>query len=137
MGTIEHRLGNLRLGVLLAAFLVTAVAAVAQEQQTTPPPETEAETPQAMQCHICGAKILPQTGDCAFDQQGHPLCSECAAKLAKKEREPYNLLTTKRLTGDWGGVRTDLEKVGINYTPMLFAFYEFNLRGGGEHAQRP
>lgn len=42
----------------------------------------------------------------------------------------YNLLTSKKLLGDWGGVRTDLEKIGLSFAPMLYSGYTHNYRGG-------
>lgn len=42
----------------------------------------------------------------------------------------YDLLTTPRLLGTWGGVRTDLEKVGFTFAPILISGYTHNLSGG-------
>lgn len=42
----------------------------------------------------------------------------------------YNLLTTPKLLGTWGGVRTDLEKAGFSFAPILISGYTGNLRGG-------
>ncbi len=42
----------------------------------------------------------------------------------------YDILTTKRLTGDWGGARTSLEDAGINFSFLLGTMSQFNFRGG-------
>jgi porin len=57
---------------------------------------------------------------------------EIALKPAevKPAAAPYNLLTTSRLTGDWGGARTALEDVGVSVAPLLFAGYVQNYHGG-------
>jgi porin len=48
----------------------------------------------------------------------------------KAQAAPYNLLTTPKLLGDWGGVRTDLEKIGFSLVPALTTGYTHNMRGG-------
>lgn len=49
---------------------------------------------------------------------------------AEQTPESYNLLTTKKLTGDWFGSRPVIEDAGITLSPLLVATYQFNLRGG-------
>ncbi len=53
-------------------------------------------------------------------------------------REPYNILTTPRLTGDWGGVRPELEDVGVKINLYYNHFYGILLQGGQDlnNAQR-
>lgn len=46
------------------------------------------------------------------------------------ERPAYDLLTTPKLLGDWGGVRTDLENLGFSLVPVLYSGYTHNYRGG-------
>lgn len=46
------------------------------------------------------------------------------------EPEPYSILTTNRLTGDWGGVRTALEEKGIEFGLFLTSVYQHNTHGG-------
>jgi porin len=43
---------------------------------------------------------------------------------------PYDVWTTKRLTGDWGGLRTDLEDQGVSLSLILTTSYAQNFRGG-------
>lgn len=52
------------------------------------------------------------------------------ADTETNERPPYSLLTTPGLTGDWGGVRTDLEELGFTLSPVLYTGYTHNMRGG-------
>ena len=44
-------------------------------------------------------------------------------------RPEYNLLTTPRLTGEWGGLRTDLEDVGVKISPYINIFGGIVLQG--------
>lgn len=44
--------------------------------------------------------------------------------------QPYNILTTPRLTGDWGGMRTTLEENGIGFGLFLTSVYQRNTHGG-------
>ena len=44
--------------------------------------------------------------------------------------EPYDIATTKHLTGDWGGARTWLEDNGVNIDISLTFGYQKNLMGG-------
>lgn len=44
--------------------------------------------------------------------------------------EPFNLLTAKRMTGDWFGLRTDLEDIGFTFSPRLYTNYQGNFSGG-------
>ena len=49
---------------------------------------------------------------------------------ADETSEPYNILTTKYLTGDWGGGRTWLKDNGVNIDISLTMGYQKNLAGG-------
>ena len=53
-----------------------------------------------------------------------------AAKPAPRPPEHPFSLTSRTLTGDWGGVRTQLEDIGITLRPLLFASYDQNYKGG-------
>ncbi|MCP4590022.1 MAG: carbohydrate porin [bacterium] len=111
--------------VLLAVLLVGTSVAVGQTQQTT-----STTTSEKVLCHSCGVEILgTATG---YDDEGHALCSRCAATatVAAEEYKPYDIWTTKRLTGDWGGVRTQMEDVGVKFSPLFVGTYQFNFRGG-------
>ena len=45
--------------------------------------------------------------------------------------EPFpDVLHNRRLTGDWGGVRTRLEELGIEWNLTLSVLYQHNARGG-------
>ncbi len=44
--------------------------------------------------------------------------------------EPYNILTAERLTGDWGGLRTELEEWGVTLDLSLTTVYQHNVHGG-------
>ncbi len=46
-------------------------------------------------------------------------------------QEPFlDILNNQRLTGDWGGVRTALENVGLEFTLELNSVYQQNFHGG-------
>lgn len=49
-----------------------------------------------------------------------------------EESRLFDLLTTKRLTGDWGGVRTDLEDLGVKFKIDLMNQFMVNMHGGQE-----
>lgn len=49
-----------------------------------------------------------------------------------EESPGYDIWTTKRLSGDWGGVRTDLEDKGVSLSMILTTSYSQNFRGGLE-----
>lgn len=54
---------------------------------------------------------------------------------AKKEepiRKPFDLRTSPYLTGDWGGLRTELKEKGINLELFYNQQYQQNFRGGLE-----
>lgn len=44
--------------------------------------------------------------------------------------EPFLSLSSSRVTGDWGGVRTDLEEQGVSLSMILTTSYAQNFRGG-------
>lgn len=48
------------------------------------------------------------------------------------EAEPFDLMTTKRLTGDWGGARTWMDDNGIDFSIVYTAVWQQNFRGGIE-----
>ncbi len=46
--------------------------------------------------------------------------------------ETFDLFNAKRLTGDWGGIRTDLEDVGLRFKIDLMNQVMVNMHGGQE-----
>lgn len=42
----------------------------------------------------------------------------------------YDIMTTTRLTGDWGGLRSELDNLGIKFTPLMGFGYTQNFMGG-------
>ena len=72
-------------------------------------------------------EILPQAAD--LDESGKPICPTCAAKGAVPA---YNILTTKQLTGSWGGVRPVLEDKGISFKLTNQLQFMVNMHGGQE-----
>ena len=51
---------------------------------------------------------------------------------AESEPQPFDLWTAKRLTGDWGGVRNDLEDLGVRFKIDVVNQLMVNMRGGKE-----
>jgi len=49
-----------------------------------------------------------------------------------QEARTFDLLTAKRLTGDWGGVRSDLEDLGIRFKIDVMNHFMVNMHGGRE-----
>ena len=49
---------------------------------------------------------------------------------AAEPERPFDLLNNKRLTGDWGGVRTRLEDQGFEFGLSMTHVYQHNARGG-------
>lgn len=45
-------------------------------------------------------------------------------------RQPYDLWTTKALTGDWGGARTALQNDGLTFSLSYQSQFQQNFRGG-------
>ena len=52
------------------------------------------------------------------------------APASQPAGQPYNILTTKQATGDWFGLRTQLQDVGISFQPVLATGFEHNVSGG-------
>jgi porin len=129
-------------GVLCAANPSPAQESKAPASQTQVQTTTESKGAATTHCHVCGVELTPAAF--AFDAEGHPLCSKCAPKPPTPpppaeppkpapppaETKPFSLLTAKRLTGDWGGVRTKLEDAGIKFEPVLNSTAAFNFHGG-------
>lgn len=55
-----------------------------------------------------------------------------AALPAASESKPFNFWTSKQMTGDWGGIRTQLEDIGITFALTYQQQYMVNMRGGLE-----
>ena len=100
MGVIRRSRDTYGQWVFGAVALLAAEAAVAQEQQAAAQSESAAEV------------------------------EKSTVTTTTTTSTSYNILTTQRLTGDWGGVRTDLENAGITFKPIFGSVYQFNFRGG-------
>lgn len=50
--------------------------------------------------------------------------------MTETEAEPFNLLTSKQMLGDWLGLRPKLLDAGITFRPRAWLYYEQNFRGG-------
>jgi porin len=61
-----------------------------------------------------------------------PVAEETATTSVDEEVQSFDLRTTKTLTGDWGGLRTDLEDAGISFKIRLMNQIMVNMRGGKE-----
>lgn len=57
--------------------------------------------------------------------------AEAESPVPADELEPFlDVLHNRRLTGDWGGVRRDLEDAGIEFSLQLTSLYQHNVHGG-------
>ncbi len=99
-----------RIRSLALVVAILSAACVIAEAQESPPPD---------------AQTLPATTE--------PSAAEEAPPPAEAAAEPmFDLTTTKTLTGDWGGVRTDLADAGIAFDIKLMNEWMLNMRGGLE-----
>lgn len=64
--------------------------------------------------------------------QAQPQTAPKEEPAPAKESSPFDLRTTKRLTGDWGSVRTDMEEAGFRVKIKLMNQIMANLHGGLE-----
>ncbi len=55
-----------------------------------------------------------------------------APAVGEAKTKPYDLWTTKELTGDWGGVRTALEDIGIKWELSYQQQFQSNWLGGAD-----
>ncbi len=69
-----------------------------------------------------------QANEPSSDRSPPPTERDVAADMAR----PFDLRTAPRLTGDWGGVRTDLEEVGVKFKIKLMNQLMVNMYGGKE-----
>ena len=65
-------------------------------------------------------------------QSTQPAEEENTADERAVERKPYDFWGGKKLTGDWGGARTDLKDFGIDFTLSYQQHFQQNYRGGRE-----
>lgn len=72
----------------------------------------------------------------AFDSNppspGEPVGEEAVTESQSTSAPPYDLWTTKRATGDWGGVRTWMDDTGIDFSIIYVPVWQQNFRGGLE-----
>ena len=84
---------------------------------------------------VCSFAILLALAGTATAQgraeNGEGLETERAATTADPQ-EAYDVWKAKRLTGDWWGVRTDLEDQGIKFSISLMNQLMVNMHGGQE-----
>ncbi len=69
-------------------------------------------------------------GGPAWAGSGEDVAHEAASASSEPAPEPYSLLTTDRLTGDWFGTRPWLGERGIEFNMSLTSVYQQNFRGG-------
>ena len=116
-----------RLGVRMQFAVVAAVmlsSGLASGQ------EVDSGNPRTMaQLTVPEFSLNPAVASLATGQ-AVPATQPAEAEPAEEESVAYDILTTKRLTGDWFGIRTALEDVGIKASPMFYSVYQQNFRGG-------
>ncbi len=66
----------------------------------------------------------------ADDQPSGQTASEAAPEPIEKEEQQPSFWDQKRLTGDWGGVRTMLEDHGLSFALYYNSYYGVNAHGG-------
>ncbi len=117
--------------ILIAMLLAATGPVIGQDRMASQDVSGDAVQPErAWICFACGedfASVVPYGHD-----GDHPLCQTCCQKrnAARSEPEPFDLLTTKRLTGDWWGARTAMEDAGVTFSPLLIANFQQNFHGG-------
>ncbi len=57
---------------------------------------------------------------------------EPAAPAPAAEPQPFDLMTSKRMTGEWGGVRTWMDETGIDFSMIYVPVFQQNFYGGNE-----
>ena len=77
---------------------------------------------------------LPLGASSAGQEESPPLGEAISAesRVADRAERPFDLWSTKRLTGDWGGTRTDLEEMGVRFKIKLMNQFMVNMHGGLE-----
>ena len=79
---------------------------------------------------VYGQENVPSS-DSGTQPQPAPVAEPTAA-TTPSEPKPFDLWTAKRLTGDWAGVRTDLEDIGITLQLTYQQQFMVNTLGGLE-----
>ena len=80
-------------------------------------------------CNLLGTALLHAAD--APPSASQPASAPAAAD--EPERSPLaDWAASKRMTGDWGGVRSDLEKMGISLSLASMTQYMVNMHGGLE-----
>ncbi|MBU0717554.1 MAG: carbohydrate porin [Planctomycetes bacterium] len=100
---IGQRLSGRRASVYLVVWLLGSSVAIGRQEQAFSQSQASGEAGQAPAASATGDQAPPT---------------------------PYDIGTAKRLTGDWNGVRTQLEDAGVNFSIMLGTMTQFNFRGG-------
>src|SRR4051812_20845290 len=109
MNPIRRR--NAFIGIWLIAGLTLVPPAAGQATQTSGPGQVDRPVTQPAQ---------PAEGDQPTTQP-----------TSQPDGKPvYDINTTKTFTGDWGGLRTDLEKFGFKFELSYQQQFQQNTRGG-------
>jgi len=116
MDTFRYRRSSSGVAAWAGVLLIATGVVAGQEQQAEP----QAQEVQARTLDAPG----PETKEAAVEPAPAPPPPET------RTPEAYNIWTAKRLTGDWGGVRTDLEDFGLRISPLLATMSQINFRGG-------
>lgn len=130
-----HVIRNLASMVLLAGAVGTSAAG---QTGATAPREPSAqragEVAQPAEPQAKEAAVQPKAESAAGDKPAVAGSEEAVpAEAAVKKSEPaYDIWTTKELTGNWGGVRTDLKDAGIELQLTSQTQLMSNMKGGLE-----
>jgi porin len=115
---ITHRLTRWRARWLACWVLFLPLCDSAARAQTGPPAKVEP----AAKLEEPAEASAPATSQPATEQK----------KVPARAAQPFNLLTSKTLTGDWGGIRTQLEDIGISLKLEVPNQFMVNMHGGRE-----
>ncbi len=78
---------------------------------------------------LCVPLLIP-VGAALGQEKEVPEKVEEKVVVEETTTEAYNIWTTKRLTGDWGGTRTALEDAGFKFTLAMGTTTSVNFMGG-------
>ena len=121
MINLARRLASVAGVVFAAATIIPAPATIAQDQPTAklPPPAGQPDP-----LSIASNQDTPPA------QPPATPATQPEAKPA--EPQPFDLWTSKRATGDWGGVRTWMDNTGIDFSMVYTPVFQNNFYGGNE-----
>ncbi len=78
------------------------------------------------------ATVVFLSSPAAAQEPAEPPPAAEESVIMGQEPEPYSLLTTDRLTGDWFGARSWLEGRGIDFGIAMTVVYQHNAHGGAQ-----